>query len=191
MHTLEPFWNWRHRYTAEEDARSPFFGQEHSEFAFDHAVYDHVIHPQWDAFGSSTLYLKILYADYEQGYAIIELIGEWNDLLHNDIMYLKRDLVELLMSHGIARFILIGENVLNFHASDEEYYNEWYEEATDADGWIALLNFREHVRHDLKAANIDQYFLLGGKLDQLDWRTFEPEDLYEKVSGFVMKRLGA
>jgi hypothetical protein len=191
MHTLEPFWNWRHRYTAEEDARSPFFGQEHSEFAFDHAVYDHVIHPQWDAFGSSTLYLKILYADYEQGYAIIELIGEWNDLLHNDVMYLKRDLVEVLMSHGIARFILIGENVLNFHASDEEYYNEWYEEATDADGWIALLNFREHVRDDLKSANIDQYFLLGGKLDQLDWRTFEPEDLYEKVSGFVMKRLGA
>jgi hypothetical protein len=191
MHTLEPFWNWGHRYTAEEDARSPFFGQEHSEFAFDHAVYDHVIHPQWDAFGSSTLYLKILYADYEQGYAIIELIGEWNDLLHNDVMYLKRDLVEVLMSHGIARFILIGENVLNFHASDEEYYNEWYEEATDADGWVALLNFREHVRDDLKAANIDQYFLLGGKLDQMDWRTFEPEDLYEKVSGFVMKRLGA
>jgi hypothetical protein len=191
MHTLEPFWNWRHRYTAEEDERSPFFGDEHSEFAFDHAVYDHVIHPQWDSIGSSTLYLKILYADYDEGYAIIELIGEWNDLLHNDVMYLKRDLVEHLMGHGIARFILIGENVLNFHASDEEYYSEWYEEAADADGWIALLNFREHVRIDLQAANIDQYFLLGGKLDQLDWRTFEPEDLYEKVSGFVMKRLGA
>jgi hypothetical protein len=191
MHTLEPFWNWRHRYTAEEDERSPFFGREHSEFEFDHAVYDHVIHPQWDAFGSSTLYLKILFADYEEGYAIIELIGEWNDLLHNDIMYLKRDLVEPLMDHGISRFILIGENVLNFHASDDEYYNEWYDEATDAEGWIALLNFREHVLEDLKAANIDQYFLLGGKFDQMDWRTFEPEDLYERVSGFVTKRLGA
>ncbi len=191
MHDIEPFWNWRHRYTAEEDERSPFFGQEHSEFEFDHAVYDHVIHPQWDAFGSSTLYLKLLFADYDEGYAIIELIGEWNDLLHNDIMFLKRDFVEPLMSHGISRFILIGENVLNFHASDEEYYNEWYEEAADADGWIALLNFREHVREDLKAANIDQYFLLGGKLDQVDWRTFEPDDLFERVSGFVMKRLGA
>jgi hypothetical protein len=191
MHDIEPFWNWRHRYTAEEDERSPFFGQEHSEFEFDHAVYDHVIHPQWDAFGSSTLYLKILFADYEEGVAIIELIGEWNDLLHNDIMFLKRDLVEPLMGHGIARFILIGENVLNFHASDDEYYNEWYDEATDAGGWIALLNFREHVLEDLKAANIDQYFLLGGKFDQMDWRTFEPEDLYERVNGFVMKRLGA
>lgn len=191
MHDIEPFWNWRHRYTAEEDERSPFFGQEHSEFEFDHAVYDHVIHPQWDAFGSSTLYLKVLFVDYDAGYAIIELIGEWNDLLHNDIMFLKRDMVEPLMGHGISRFILIGENVLNFHASDDEYYNEWYDEVSDADGWIALLNFREHVREDLKAASIDQYFLLGGHFDQMDWRTFEPEDLYERVSGFVMKRLGA
>ena len=53
------------------------------------------------------------------------------------------------------------------------------------------MNFRQHVREDLKAANIDQYFLLGGKLDQVDWRTFEPDDLFERVSGFVMKRLGA
>jgi len=191
MHTLEPFYNWQHRYNAEEDERSPFFGAEHSEFEFTNAVYDHAIHPQWDEFGSRTLYLKTLFADYGEGYAIIELIGEWNDLLYNDIMLLKRDVVEPMMANGITRFILIGENVLNFHPSDEEYYSEWYDEVSDADGWIALLNFRDHVRADLRAANIDRYFLLGGQLDQMDWRTFEPEDLYEKVSAQVMKRLGA
>ena len=79
MHDIEPFWNWRHRYTAEEDELSPFFGREYSEFYFTNAVYDHAIHPQWDAFGSSTLYLKILYADYDDGFAIIELIGECTD----------------------------------------------------------------------------------------------------------------
>ena len=119
------------------------------------------------------------------------MIGEWNDLLYNDVMLLKRDVIEPMMSHGIVRFILIGENVLNHHPSDEEYYSEWFEEVSDADGWIALLNFREHVRDDLKAANIDRYFLLGGQLDMMDWRTFEPEDLYERVSAQVMKRLGA
>ena len=106
-------------------------------------------------------------------------------------MFLKRDIIEPMMSHGLSKFILVGENVLNFHAGDEEYYSEWYEEAADAEGWIALLNFREHVRADMKAADIDRYFLLGGQLDQMDWRTFEPEDLYEKVSGHVMKRLSA
>ncbi len=191
MHTLEPFYNWQHRYNAEEDDRSPFFGTEHSEFEFINSVYDHVIHPQWDEFGSRTLYIKTLFVDYEEGYAIIEMIGEWNDLLYNDVMLLKRDVIEPMMSHGIVRFILIGENVLNHHPSDEEYYSEWFEEVSDADGWIALLNFREHVRDDLKAANIDRYFLLGGQLDMMDWRTFEPEDLYERVSAQVMKRLGA
>lgn len=191
MHNLEPFYNWRHRYTAEEDERSPFFGREHSEFDFSNAVYDHVIHPQWDAIGSETLYIKILFADYDEGYAIIELIGEWNDLLGNDIMFLKRDHIEPMMAQGISKFILIGENVLNFHASDDEYYSEWFEETTDADGWIALLNFRPHVLEDLQHANIDQYFLLGGTLNALQWRTFEPEGVFTNVEGFVMRRLGA
>jgi hypothetical protein len=191
MHDLEPYFNWRHRYSAEEDERSPFFGIEHSEFEFTNAVYDHAIHPQWDAFGSETLYLKVLFTDYDAGVTIIELIGEWNDLLGNDVMFLKRDLIEPMMSHGIDKFILIGENVLNFHPGDEEYYSEWYDEAADSDGWIALLNFREHVRQDMRTANIDQYFLLGGQLDQMDWRTFEPEDLVEKVATHVRRRLSA
>src|SRR5690606_34352084 len=167
MHEIEPYYNWRHRYIAEEDERSPFFGQEHSEFHFTHAVYDHVIHPQWDAIGSETLYMKLLFADYDEGFAIIEFIGEWNDLLGNDIMFLKRDIVEPIMAQGISKFILIGENVLNFHTSDEEYYNEWFEELAEEDGWIALLNFRDHVLADMQQANIDQYFLLGGKLNAM------------------------
>lgn len=191
MHTLEPFYNWRHRYIAEEDERSPFFGIEHSEFEFTHAVYDHVIHPQWDAFGSATLYMKAIQVDYDDHYAVIELIGEWNDLIGNDIMFLKRDVIEPMMEQGIARFILIGENVLNFHASDPEYYEEWWQEVEDADGWIALLNFREHVLADMQKADIDRYFLLGGTMNTIDWRTFEPEDLFDRVSAQVRRRLNA
>lgn len=190
MHDIEPFWNWRHKYSAEEDERSTFFGREHSEIYFTHAVYDHAIHPQWDEFGSETLYLKVLFVDYDEGYAIIEFIGEWNDLLGNDIMFLKRDHIEPMMGHGIRKFILIGENVLNFHTSDEEYYSEWFDEVSDAEGWIALLNFRAHVLEDLQSANIDQYFLLGGTLNAVQWRTHEPESLYERVDSLVQKRLG-
>ena len=190
MHEIEPFYNWRHRYMAEEDDRSPFYGREHSEFFFTHAVYDHAIHPQWDEIGSETLYMKLLFADYEEGFAIIEFIGEWNDLLGNDIMFLKRDFIEPLIAEGISKFILIGENVLNFHSSDEEYYNEWFEEVSDAEGWIALLNFRDHVLDDLQRANIDQYFLLGGKLNSLNWRTLEPDDLCHRVESLVMRRIG-
>ncbi|MDQ3100994.1 MAG: hypothetical protein M3R08_06380 [Bacteroidota bacterium] len=191
MHEIEPFYNWRHRYVAEEDERSPFFGREHSEFHFTHAVYDHVIHPQWDDIGSETLYVKLLYAEYVEGFAIIEFIGEWNDLLNNDIMFLKRDFIEPLISEGVSKFILIGENVMNFHTSDEEYYSEWYEDISDGEGWIALLNFRDHVLDDMQQANIDQYFLLGGKLNALSWRTLEPDDLFNRVEGLVMRRIGS
>lgn len=75
-----------------------------------------MIHPQWDHFGSNTLYIKILFVDYAEGFCIIELIGEWNDALYNDIMQLKREVLEILMDCRINRFVIIGENVMNFHA---------------------------------------------------------------------------
>ncbi len=64
MHELEPFYNWRHHYIAAEDSNSPFHGQTYSEIYFTNAVYNYLIHPQWDEFGSATLYLKVLQVDY-------------------------------------------------------------------------------------------------------------------------------
>ena len=43
---------------------------------------------------------------------------------------------------------MIGENVLNFHASDDCYYEEWFQEVED--GWIAAVNFRDHVLKELE-----------------------------------------
>ena len=140
--------------------------------------------------GSTTLFVKILFADYEERFAILEFIGEWNDTLFNDVMTLKRNVIEPLMSEGIERFILIGENVLNFHASDDCYYEEWFDEVTDGDGWIALLNFRQHVVDELVSADLDQYFVLGGELQEMGWRTFSPPQLYRRIDDCVMHRIG-
>ncbi len=190
MHTLEPYYNWRGFYIASEDPYSPFFDREYSEFEFSQKIYDYYIHPQWDNFGSQTLFMKILYVSYEDGFAIIELMGEWNDLLYNDIMFLKREIAETMMSQGIQKFVLIGENVLNFHSGDDSYYQEWFEEVNDEDGWIALLNFRDHVMEDFERANIDSYFVLGGKLNEMSWRTMNPDQLFQSVEKHVAKRLG-
>jgi hypothetical protein len=153
MHEIEPFFNWRHIYIAEEDKRSPFYGRTYSEFEFSQTVYNYFIHPQWDDFGSRTLYLKIIYVDYELQFAIIEFIGEWNDAIENDIMELKREIIDLLEKEGIYKFILIAENVLNFHSSDKEYYQEWFEEVTDENGWIVALNMPMATQHDFKVRN--------------------------------------
>ena len=122
MQDIEPFYNWRYIYVSEEDKHSPFYGRTYSEFEFSLTVYNYYIHPQWDDFGSRTLYLKVLLADYEEKYAIIEMIGEWNDAIENDIMELKREVLEKFMSKGIFKFILIGENVLNYHSDGKDYY---------------------------------------------------------------------
>ncbi len=190
MHTLEPYYAWRNHYIASEDERSPFHDRVYSEFEYSTAIYDHLIHPQWDSIGSPTLFLKILFVDYEDGYAILELIGEWNDCLHNDVMQLKREVVDPLQHEGIHRFILIGENVLNFHHSDDSYYEEWFEEVSDEDGWIALLNFRPHVLADMQAIDLDSYFALGGELNDLGWRTYTPTALFARVAECVEGRVG-
>ncbi len=190
MHSLEPFYRWRNFYIASEDPNSPFYEREYSEFEYTHAIYDHVIHPQWDSIGSPTLFIKVLFADYEEGHAIIEMIGEWNDCIHSDIMTLKRDFIDELMAVGLHKFILIGENVLNFHSSDDCYYEEWFEDVEDAYGWIALVNFRQHVMQEFQDANLDHYFVSGGKLDEVDWRTLDPQRFCRKIEKYVIRRLG-
>ena len=190
MHTLEPYYNWRGLYIASEDPDSPFFEREYSEFEYSELLYNHYIHPQWDSFGSQTLFLKVLYCSYADGFAIIEFIGEWNDLLYNDVMFLKREVIEVMQQSGIHKFLLIGENVLNFHHSDDSYYEEWFDEVMDQDGWIAMLNFREHVTRELELSGIDRFLVMGGKLQSFKWRTLNPDQLYEQVEQQVMKRLG-
>lgn len=188
MHFIEPYFHWRHLYIASEDPISPFFNREYSEFEFTDRIYNYLIHPQWDNIGSRTLYNKILFVDYEEGFAIIEFLGEWNDAIENDIMTLKRNIIEEIMPHGINKFILIGENVLNFHYSDDSYYEEWFDEVED--GWIALVNFHDHVICEFEKAHIDHYFVMGGDLEDVDWRTHSPAQMYERVAELVTRRIG-
>lgn len=125
--------------------------------------------------------------DYDASYSIIELIGEWNDAIENDVMTLKRELIDELIGHGIDKFLVIGENVLNFHASDDCYYEEWFEDVED--GWIAFINFHEHVLDEMKQAGVDHYVVMGGKMEEIDWRTLRPEQLFARISKIVNKRL--
>ncbi len=186
MHEIEPFFNWRHIYVAEEDPQSPFFGRTYSEFEFSQTVYNYYIHPQWDDFGSKTLYLKIIYVDYELHFAVIELIGEWNDAIENDIMELKREILDILYQQGICKYILITENVLNFHSSDKEYYQEWYEEVTESEGWIVALNMSEATQQDFRKKKL-QYLIELMELP--DWRVYKPYHLFKKIDEILQKRL--
>jgi hypothetical protein len=178
LHDIEPYYNWRHQYVAEEDERSPFFGREYSEFEFSNTVYNYYIHPQWDDMGSRTLYVKILFVDYDDGYAILEFIGEWNDAVENDIQTLKRNVIDLMIANGINKFILIAENVLTYHSDGTDYYEEWKEDIQDQQGWIALINVPDQAMHDFRKNRIHHYVSF---LEEENWRTLKPEHFFMKV----------
>lgn len=186
MHEIEPFFNWLDYYVSEEDDRSPFFGREYSQFEFSLKVYNYFIHPLWDDFGSKTLYLKVLVADYEACYVVIELIGEWNDAIEDDIMFLKREVIDHFIIEGITKFILIAENVFNFHSGDLDYYEEWFEEVTEKGGWMICLNMPDHSNQEYLKARLNQYLELQ---DIENWRTYKPYHLFKKLDMEMRNRL--
>ena len=130
--------------------------------------------------------MKILFADYEQHYAIIELLGEWNDAIENDIMTLRRDVTDILFKKGISKFILIAENVLNFHSSDDSYYEEWREQLEEDAGWVVIVDMPVQSQYDFKRTRLTNYI---GLLDFPQWRTLKPELVFQQIDNLVMKRL--
>jgi hypothetical protein len=187
MHDIEPYSNWRYIYVSEEDKQSPFYKRIYNEFAFTQTVYNYYIHPQWDFFESPNLYMKILMADYEEQYAVIELLGEWNDAIDNDIMSLRREVTDKLEAAGISRFILIAENVLNFHSSDDSYYEDWLENLQDVNGWVVIVNMPVQSQHDFKKARLHYYVEL---MEMENWRVYKPIHLFRLLNEKMTKRIG-
>lgn len=174
MHDIEPYYKWREYYIAAEDKQSPFYGKVYDEFTYSNKVYNYFIHPQWDDFGSLTLYTKVLFTDYDEGIAMIELIGEWNDAIGNDIMFLKREVIDHLLHRGVDKFIVFCDNVLNFHGDDDSYYEEWYEDATEEGGWITFVNVQEHVLQEMEQSRLQYYVNLGPSYNNINWRHKAP-----------------
>jgi hypothetical protein len=188
MHDIEPFHRWLKFYDSSTDTKSPFFGKEYNYELFTDDIYGYYINPAWDFIGSETLYIKIIFVDYKLKAAIIEAIGEWNDALHNDIMHLKRNVIDVLVQNKINKFIVLGENIFNFHGSDDCYYEEWFEDIEN--GWIAFIGFRDFVQKEWRKYGIDCYVNYGGSLEIENWRTFNPQSLVQMLDNALIKRIG-
>lgn len=194
MHEIEPFSNWLKYYNSSEDSRSPFFEKTYNFDQYSDTIYGYYIDPAWDFMGSETLYIKILYIDYVRGAAVIEFLGEWNDTINNDIMHLKRNIIDELLAAGISKFILIGENIMNFHGSDDSYYEEWFDEVEDVEekdvpGWIAAVSFPDFIQEEFRKYHIDQYINMGGTLQISNWRTMHPRTFIDVVENLISRRL--
>jgi hypothetical protein len=189
MHDIEPYYKWRDLYIADQDEHTPFFGRTYSEFQYSQKIYNYFIHPQWDDYGSNTLFMKLLYADYDLGFALIELIGEWNDCITNDIMIMKREVIDILTAYGISKFVLFCDNVLNFHGDEDDYYEEWYEDVMDVDGWICFLNCQDHVLNEMKEVRLQNYIMFGEEFNDFNWREQRPRVIHNAVENILSKNV--
>jgi hypothetical protein len=109
-------------------------------------------------------------------------------------MHLKRNIIDELVPLGINKFILIGENILNFHGSDDCYYEEWFEDVEDAclpdrQGWIAAVSFPDFIQDEMKKYHIDTYVNMGGTLQLPQWRTLQPTVFCELIGKLIQRRL--
>ena len=90
MQDIEPFYNWRHIYVANEDEHSPFWGHANSEFQYSNTIYNYYIHPQWDSFGIISIAVEIEKI-YEINFVEEEIFG---------ITSMEK-LIDILKSKGI------------------------------------------------------------------------------------------
>ena len=86
----------------------------------------------------------------------------------------------------LTHFIFIAENVLNFHSSDDSYYEEWREQLEDDNGWVVILNMPEQSKYDFKRARLTHYVEL---VEMEQWRTLKPELIYQTIQQFINMRL--
>ena len=86
---------------------------------------------------------------------------------------------------GIHKFILVCENVLNFHGSDDCYYEEWGQECREEQGWICLLNTLEHVEEEMKQMQLQYHVNFGEYYNNVNWRPHQPQNLYSAIQALV------
>lgn len=187
LRDIEPFYGWLGIYNHEIDERSPYHGIEHNQFYYDRSINTIPAHPLWDEIGSESLLIKILFADYEQGFAIIELFGEWNDLFENDFKLLAENCFTYLIDHGIQKFILVCENVFHIYLDTDDYYQALAEELED--GWICTLRLRDEIQEEIEQYGISGYFYWSPLLDELPWRRLKPYQIYQLVENRMGKVL--
>jgi hypothetical protein len=179
---VEPFYGWLHLYAAHRDPHSPFYNEAAIDPDKDmRYIYTFEAHPLWDHIHSESLLVKMLYADYNRGFCILQLLGEWNDLFENDFKLLYEQVLAPMLYQGVSRFIFLCENVFNVYLDQDDYYELLQEALEDTGGWLCLLRARQHVLNEFAAYGIDQYLYWNPEFDELRWRKMKPWQLYELI----------
>ena len=76
--------------------------------------------------------------------------------------------------------------MLNFHSSDDSYYEDWRESVIEEGGWVVIVDMPSQSQHDFKKARLTNYVAL---LDFPQWRTLKPELVFQQVDDWMIRQL--
>lgn len=103
-------------------------------------------------------------------------------------MFLKRYFADRLISNEINKFILLCDNVLNFHGSDNCYYEEWWDDIKDDDGWICLVNTLDHVLDEMESSQVHHYCDCGEDFMEINWRKKNPRHTFAELTQIRLQK---
>jgi hypothetical protein len=75
---------------------------------------------------------------------------------------------------------------LNFHSSDDSYYEDWKEQLEDDNGWVAILNMPQQSQYDFKKYRITNYINF---YEMYEWRTYKPELIFQQIDNYILRQL--
>jgi hypothetical protein len=94
--------------------------------------------------------------------------------------------LERFADESVDKFILIAENVLNFHSDGADYYEELSQELQESGGWAVCLNMPMQSENEFKQAGHHHFIEL---FNIPEWRSYRPFHLLRKVESLLGPRL--
>ena len=77
--------------------------------------------------------------------------------------------VTLERENGINKTVIV----------DDCYYEDWKMDCEF--GWIAFINFREHITEEMKNLSLNHFIYMIDALSDLNWRIYTPMNLFNLI----------
>ncbi|MGB0839623.1 MAG: hypothetical protein ACPGXL_05760, partial [Chitinophagales bacterium] len=54
-------------------------------------------------------------------------------------------------------------------------------------GWVAILNLRQHIEEEMLAGSLQYYISFGEQLNDINWRKLRPQQLFDLIQKIVFR----
>ena len=111
-----------------------------------------------------------------------EFIKNGNDCITNDIMFLKRDVADVLIEKASINSFCCVIMCQPFMVPDD-CYEEWWDDIKDAGGWVCMVNSLIMWATEMKRTRLQYYTHFGAVFNDVNWHNKLPEMVFQEITG--------